>query len=334
MAKKIAIGIIHGIGKNGPGFAAQLIKGVEKAFRRELKVITAQADDGTPKLHFEEIVWDDVLSGHEEKLKGILERSLAGKKSKTFLSWMVGLGAAPLIVLYFFSRFLFKAPLIMCFLLLLSGYFLYRFGPRLYYQLRTGFAALFVMDVIGYLNQEAYDKIHARIKDKLKSLIGVSPGEPVTFLSHSLGTVIASDFVYDRHKQNDLPGFSVGNFFTMGSPLTLFALRFGAQLFNKPIGMDVPYGRWVNILDKDDPIAYPLKGINAAYDAAVLKDQAVKVGALGIAHVRYWGNAEVHAIIAAKLALDWLKLNNRISDEEFQRRLTSFDQNLGLHWLS
>ena len=116
----------------------------------------------------------------------------------------------------------------------------------------------------------------------------------------------------------------MSNFFTMGSPLALFALRYGAELFNKPINVDGA-GRWVNILDKDDPIAYPLRELNEEYKAVVLADLEVNVGLWGIAHVQYWKNQSVHRIIAAKLALDWLRINNRLPAGDLQKMQEKYD---------
>jgi hypothetical protein len=162
------------------------------------------------------------------------------------------------------------------------------------------------MDIIGYLNPEIKARIQLRIKDELKIINGDQ--ESVTFISHSLGTVIASDFIWDRQDKKDFGNFQLGNFFTMGSPIALFALRWGAELFNKPIRIDAP-GAWINILDKDDPIAYPLKGLNKEYNAAVREDKEVDTGLVGISHVKYWKNKEVHQTIARKLAEDWVRGN-------------------------
>ena len=167
------------------------------------------------------------------------------------------------------------------------------------------------MDVIAYLNPDVKARIHDRIKEDLKRLEVRAGQGPVTIISHSLGTVIASDFVYDRQKHQDVQGFQLANFFTMGSPIALFALRYGGpEVFDDPIHMDIPDGEWINILDADDPIAYPLKSLNAVYDQAVSADQEVNTGLFGLSHTRYWKTLAVHQIIAKKLAKDWIKLNS------------------------
>ena len=54
----------------------------------------------------------------------------------------------------------------------------------------------------------------------------------------------------------------------------------------------------------------------------------VETGLLGISHINYWTTPRVQNMIASKLALDWLKLNGKISDDEFQKRLAVYDQGL------
>lgn len=306
----INVVIIHGIGKNEVGYADDLIKGIEKEFKTCIKEITGQSDDGMPKITFKPIVWDDILGTNQEKLKLIFDRILNQKKRMTFLGFWTGVGILPIIIAVWLFFTVFKHPVIFLFSFFISGYFLYRFGVKLYHQLRTGFASEFVMDIIGYLNKDAKKMIHDRIKDEVQFINGDK--EPVTFIAHSLGTVIASDFIWDRQDKKDFGDFKLSNFFTMGSPIALFALRWGADLFNQPIHIDDPRGCWVNILDKDDPIAYPLKELNQEYNNAVLADKEVNVGPLGAAHVMYWKNEKVHKIIAHKLAVDWLQLNGKI----------------------
>lgn len=291
------IAILHGIGKNEIGYADDLIKGIEKEFKRIFQ--ETKPGEDIPKLNFRPIVWDDILGKNQSQLKVILERALEQKKRKTFLGFWLGIGLVPILIALWFFFTIFTHPVVLFIAALLSGYMVYRFGSKLYYQLRTGFASEYVMDIVGYLNPEAKHMIQERIREELSFINGDK--EPVVFIAHSLGTVIASDFIWDTQKNKDFGRFQLSHFFTMGSPLALFALRFGAELFNKPIQIDDPHGCWINILDKDDPIAYPLKPLNKEYDAAVLEDKEVNVGPFGIAHVQYWQNRDVHKIIAGRL---------------------------------
>ena len=215
----------------------------------------------------------------------------------------------PILALALFSQLIFKYPLTTGIIILIAVYLCYRYGFKSYHFLKTTVTSEFVIDIIGYLNGDAQKMIQDRIKDELKSINGDK--EPITFIAHSLGTVIASDFIWDRQDKKDFGDFKLSNLFTMGSPIALFALRWGAEAFNKPIRIDDPNGCWVNILDTDDPIAYPLKDLNKEYNAVLLADKEVNVGPLGASHVRYWKNEEVHKIIARKLAGDWVRMKGK-----------------------
>ena len=319
----IKVAIIHGIGVNKPGYSKDLCEGVIKEFNATLRKILNTAYDYTRNIDFQEIVWDDILGENQKQLKGLLQRALQQKKQKTFLAFWAGSGLIPIIIAGFLSMTVFKHPLIFIIAFLIAGYLFYHFGTKLYYQLRTGFASEFVLDIVGYLNEEVKERIQQRIKDDLLKIR--ADKEPVTFVAHSLGTVIASDFIWDRQKLHDFGNFKLNNFFTMGSPLALFALRYGAQLFNKPIHIDLTFGRWINIMDKDDPIAYPLKELNKEYNEVVLKDIQVNVGPLGIAHVKYWPDSNIHKIIAKKLAIDWLKLNEELDSGRIERLYAEYE---------
>ena len=74
-----------------------------------------------------------------------------------------------------------------------------------------------------------------------------------------------------------------------------------------------PNGVWINILDDEDIIGYPLKPINAAYKVAVDMDYITEIGGLlsvgsPISHVGYWEDPNVYKPIAKKLAMDYERI--------------------------
>jgi hypothetical protein len=88
-------------------------------------------------------------------------------------------------------------------------------------------------------------------------------------VAHSLGTVIASDGIYDLTKAGPMPSnLTLGSFFTMGSPIALFGLRYGLANFTKPIRPKI----WINFLYPKDLIGFPLRPLNTAYETAVNED--------------------------------------------------------------
>jgi hypothetical protein len=96
----------------------------------------------------------------------------------------------------------------------------------------------------------------------------------------------------------------------------LFSLQCGPDGFSKPITIEDENGRWVNILDPDDPIGYKLKGLNDAYDKAVAADCEINTGGFGISHLKYWDNRMVQRMMARKLAIDWASTNGLIDKEK------------------
>lgn len=183
-------------------------------------------------------------------------------------------------------------------------------------KLRADFAAESISDIIGCYNDLAYEKIHERLLNEINSLAGISAqaGEKqsISIIAHSVGTVISSDFVYDRQKAHGVlhERFVFGNFFTLGSSLALFALQYGVELFKYPIHVEDSSGQWINIFDLDDPIAYPLRNLNDAYEKAVRLDCQVNTGGFGVSHARYFGNRIVQETIAAKLAADLVEVES------------------------
>ncbi|OXL83975.1 hypothetical protein BCV73_13400 [Paenibacillus sp. SSG-1] len=171
-----------------------------------------------------------------------------------------------------------------------------------------GYAISFLGDAIAYqpLPHKAgdddrnyiYTAIHERFYEKLQELAQCTgPSAPLCIISHSLGTIIASNFIYDL-QNGRLPsgklasisedpsalvrGDTLTHFYTMGSPIAIWTMRYND--FGKPISFPspallaegLPYGEWVNFYDKDDVIAYPLKRLSAEYDAAVTEDVEVR----------------------------------------------------------
>lgn len=285
MRKKINVIIVHGIGKPSPGYAQKLIKGLTEKFNLALQERLRTTENQSYNIVIREIIWDDVLAVNQDKLAALLKKGFVEHRPKgfrAFASKMFSFVTAPI------------------------------------FRLRTDFAAESISDIIGYKNSEAYPKIQERIKKVLSSMEDSSamPGEKqyMSIIAHSLGTVIASDFVYDQLKAHHIfhKWFLFSNFFTLGSPMALFALQYGVELFKSPVPLEYKHGQWINIFDLDDPIAYPLKNLNEAYDAAVHVDQEVNTGGFGVSHTRYFDNQDVQNIIAQKLALDCLRINGRI----------------------
>lgn len=320
MTPQLHIAFIHGIGKNGPGYSKDLREGIIREFdgilRRELKTQEKYSDS----LNFIEIVWDDILAQNQAKLAYIFREEFKRRRMNTHFSFLKWFGS--FLVLSIVLSIVLKNPLFYA----LLAFPIFNHGKKLLDQLRSDFAAEYVSDIIAYREKAAYDLIHGHILAQLDS-VRASGQKQLTMVTHSLGTVIGSDFIYDQQKNTGRmhPGFVLHNLFTMGSPIALFSLQYGPDLFKSPTRLESPDGIWINLLDDDDFVAYPLRDLNEAYGKAVRRDVHVETGLLGISHINYWTTVRVQNMIASKLALDWLKLNGKISDEEFRRRLSKLD---------
>jgi hypothetical protein len=132
----------------------------------------------------------------------------------------------------------------------------------------------------------------------------------LSVIGHSLGSVIASDGLYDLIKSRHFPSnMKLQCFFTMGSPLALYALRYGLENFTKPVRPIT----WLNFYYSQDVAALALKPLNSDYDKAVTEDICLSpdglkhrllamVPGLGIkSHSWYFTDRQVIETIAREL---------------------------------
>jgi len=176
-----------------------------------------------------------------------------------------------------------------------------------------------------------YDVIQNRVKENLSKLCAhrrVDPDKtPLVILAHSFGSVIMSDFIYDIQKKqttaadgkidgvSNLEQFrTLAGFITFGTPMALFSLQENSD-FAEPInivGAALPEKiqqrvRWDNYYDKDDIIAYPMKGINDSYADLVDGDYEINVGSAATSwnpacHNGYWEDKDFYKPVAKYFA--------------------------------
>lgn len=281
---KIAVGFIHGIGKQNPDF-----------YRGMAAVLEGRLAEVCPAIELvsEGIYWADITDN--------LEKKLQDKLAPYHLRWDNIIDA-------------------------------------------RGFMISFVGDAIAYQplpkeddtapNPYIYADIHERFAQKLQSLAQqAGPDAPLCLISHSLGTIIASNYLYDLQSGKLSPriqgmidnsntplerGETFTHFYTMGCPIALWTLRYND--FGKPITVPAPnlrdqeIGEWVNFYDKDDVIAYPIKNLSERY-AEVVKDD-IEVRNSGLlsgtplgSHGGYYQSDEVIERIVQSLA----EMSNKIT---------------------
>jgi hypothetical protein len=280
MTQKVAVAVLHGIGKQTSTFADKMMAEISTRCRETC------GDD----IVIRSVYWAPVMQQEEEKL------------------W---------------NR-------------LLEG------GLMDFVKLRR-FLIDFMADALAYQptpsDRSAYDGIHRVLAQTLR-LLAQEAGEqaPLCVIAHSLGSVIASNYVYDlqvdpekhiisesvREAMGDTPierGETLALLYTLGSPIALWSLRY--HEFGKPIQIPSPLlqthypqlqGEWVNFYDADDVVGFPLKSLNDAYGAVVTKDCEINVGNIfgswnPLSHLAYWMDHDVLDPIAKKLVDVWEAVN-------------------------
>ena len=196
----------------------------------------------------------------------------------------------------------------------------------------------FAADAIAYQpapsDRSAYDAVHLEVAHAITRLAErAGPRAPLCIIAHSLGTVIASNYVYDLAKKRKSfasaevrsavgrtpieRGETLALLYTLGSPIALWSLRY--PKFGQPITFPPKRlvrhhpdlaARWINVYDPDDVIGYPLRELNAGYRRAVTEDRPVSAGSLWtgwtpLSHVGYWSNERLAVSIATDLAASY-----------------------------
>lgn len=154
---------------------------------------------------------------------------------------------------------------------------------------------------------------------------------PLCIISHSLGAVIASRYVWDLQDNDSDPIVPIGDtplekgetlnlFYTLGTQIPLWSMSYDD--YRKPIEMPSPKlgnhysdltGEWINFFDKDDVLGYPLQNINKHYSKVVV-DKKVNAGNFfsnwtPLSHNDYWKDDEVIEPIAEALVRTWEAVN-------------------------
>lgn len=286
--------IVHGIGQERSGYAQALIAGCARAMRKALARHGAPAAQA--ELVAEEALWDRYVHDQQAGLQQALRAQIP-----------------PLILAGPVSQLVHA----------LASHWILRARARV---------VPFVGDILAYQRPDAKRLIAEELDAALGRLAARAPGElsALTVIGHSLGTVIASDFLWDRAQR---PGpFVLRNFFTLGSPMAFYALRYGSgrvEEFDKPLTI-APPGCWVNCYHPTDPVATPLRRLNPAYRAAVLQDAEIRNPSLLSAHTSYWRDARVHEVIGEKLAWDWARQHGLWTAAERESRLKRYAERLTL----
>jgi len=320
--------LIHGMGEEKRGFNRGLTRNIHKEFVAAIAALKQRVPGlpqdigGTDCVTVNEVCWSDVTQEDQDKLWIRLFPKLRGKR----IGWRE----------------------------LLTN-------PRAWIRRARYLATLrqFVLnyfgDPISYVpGGHQYVRIHDRISQRLaelhREMLLYQARERlpalVTVVAHSLGSVIASDLIYDMlHQRNGRswpPQVRLANFFSLGSPLALYMLRDGMdqQEFARPIAMQDPDGLWINVYDPQDILGFPLKPLNGkkgSYDRAVHADLEINaghwwnpwhwvVGMTPFSHLLYWTDDRVAEMIGRKAALDWVRVNCPKAEPDLKPQYETYKQ--------
>ena len=286
MSQKIAVAIIHGVGKQDPTFADGMAQELKGRFAKELG---QQIQDPASELAILPVYWAPAVQDAEEELWRRMKRG--GEMDFTTL-----------------RRFLVD---------FVADAIAYQPTPkdrRIYDGIHEKFA-----ESLNRLAAEAGEK--APLCVIAHSLGSVIASNYFYDLQHPKRPLIAARV---KKKIGDTPlerGETLTLFYTLGSPIAIWSLRypnFGVPIEVPSPGLSKHYpdlaGEWVNYYDEDDVIAYPLKTLNEAYRKAIKADREINAGGLlsswnPVSHLGYWTDNDVTKPIARELARTWRTVN-------------------------
>lgn len=210
---------------------------------------------------------------------------------------------------------------------------------KLNYQGLRNFIINYIGDAVAYQPVETtrhnYENVHKKVGEGLHILSKMAGDDvPLCVISHSLGSVVASNYFYDlQFKQDDVTpvvnkfsplekGDTLTLFYTMGTTLPLWSLRYFN--FNRPINIPSRnlqnyypglQGEWINFYNKNDALGFPLKPVDENYDTAVNEDREVNVGNLltswnSLCHTAYLTDMRVLEPIVDGLVRTWREINH------------------------
>ncbi len=161
----------------------------------------------------------------------------------------------------------------------------------------------------------SYNLIHERVHESILEMRNDFGGKdkPIIVIAHSMGSVIMSDYIYDRQNPDDDSADPYGKtplermetlagFITFGSPLPLYTLayetipciQFPPDTLPKNLKEKA---RWLNFYDPSDILGWPLEYLKVKCKGrvkdCVIEDRQINVGGMltywdPLCHSKYW----------------------------------------------
>jgi len=158
-----------------------------------------------------------------------------------------------------------------------------------------------VMQILFYVKDKGDKKtglmsILEEVADDFKKTCSNNP-DKVVIIAHSLGSVIAFDYVFGFRKYKLSPKVNVEALVTLGSPIPIFNAGMGHVESEAVFPPNVK--RWINILDPDDGIA---RYCRRYFKNLKVEDKEINTGFGPLsAHAGYWKSEKVAELIAENL---------------------------------
>ncbi|MGB0495133.1 MAG: hypothetical protein ACPGJI_02165, partial [Kangiellaceae bacterium] len=159
-------------------------------------------------------------------------------------------------------------------------------GDLAYQNLRQIMTDTQALSLLYTPGTEVYEAINNRIRDGLRKFASHrrvdTEATPLVVLAHSYGGVMMTHYIRTmKESSSDLNNFetmkTLVGYVTFGNPQGIYALNganselgLSCSITGEALPADLAKrAKWYNFYDKDDIIAYPLKGISEDYDSHV-----------------------------------------------------------------
>lgn len=288
MSQKIAVAVIHGIGKASPEFKdknnpEKFAGGIARKLKSQVAKLLGEDEQLIDsKFEIEAIYWAPILQNIEDELSRRLELDKLGNP----------LG--------------------------LRDFIIHSLADSIGYQITPKHREIYdnvhqvIADTLKQLAQKAGSKAPLCIIGH--SLGSVIASNYIWDLQNDVMQIEVGNTPLEQ-------GETLALYYTLGSQIALWRLRYTD--FGTPITIPSPKlsnhypnleGEWVNFYDKDDVLGFPIKAINDKYNAAVKADIEVNAGNIltnwtPFSHNAYWTDDEVTKPIAMALAKIWKSVN-------------------------
>ena len=157
-----------------------------------------------------------------------------------------------------------------------------------------------VIQILHYVKDKRYKTSGMNILKKVDNAfktICSDKSDKVIVIAHSLGSVVAFDYIFGFRKYKIRPKINVEALITLGCPVPLFTSAMGHV--ESKITLPKNVKRWINILDPDDGVGRFCKPF---FKNVKVQDITINTGfgPLG-SHSKYWKSRKVADLIAGNL---------------------------------